>query len=283
MTSFTSLISADELAENIDHCIVVDCRHELSDPQSGRKAYQQAHIPGAHFMHLDDDLSSPKTGLNGRHPLPDPADMAARLSAIGVGPDTQLVVYDAAGGMVASRLWWMARWLGHDKVAVLDGGIDAWSRAGFPLNAEPPRQAPPVDASWASPGKRAVVDIKGLQKNIETKEFLVIDARGSERFRGETEPMDSRAGHIPGAVNRPFTLNLRDNGLFKPPAVLRQEFTALLDGRSPEQTAHSCGSGVSACHNLVAMAAAGLDGARLYPGSWSEWSSHEELPAASGE
>lgn len=283
MTPFTALISAGELAEHIDHCLVVDCRHELARPEAGRDSYQQAHLPGAFFMHLDDDLSSPKTGSNGRHPLPDPARLAASLAAIGLQPGRQLVAYDAAGGMVASRLWWMARWLGHNEVAVLDGGIDAWTRAGFPLTAEMPTPPAAADTSWARPGQQPVVDRHAMRENIDKQELLVIDARGADRFRGETEPMDAKAGHIPGAVNRPFTQNLRDNGQFKPPAVLRQEFSALLGDRSAAQTAHSCGSGVSACHNLLAMASAGLDGAALYPGSWSEWSSHDELPVATGD
>ncbi len=283
MPTFTSLISAGELAEHIDQCLVVDCRHELARPEAGRDSYQQAHIPGAFFMHLDEDLSSAQTGSNGRHPLPDPATLAASLAAIGLRPGRQLIAYDAAGGMVASRLWWMARWLGHDAVAVLDGGIDAWTRAGFPLTAELPTPPAPAETSWVKTGQQPVVDRQAMLENIDRQALLVIDARGADRFRGETEPMDAKAGHIPGAVNRPFTQNLRDNGLFKPPAGLRQEFAALIGDRSATQIAHSCGSGVSACHNLLAMASAGLDGAALYPGSWSEWSSHDELPVATGD
>jgi len=283
---FNTLISADELAEIIDHCVVVDCRHELTDPQAGRSAYEDGHIPGAYFLHLDNDLSAPLTGKNGRHPLPDPKSFAATLAALGVSPETQLIAYDGAGGMVASRLWWMARWLGHQAVAVLDGGIGSWQKAGFPLSKEPVQWA--VDsataAAQASPGaSQATVDAERLLKNIQEQSLLVIDARANPRFTGETEPMDARAGHIPGAINRPFTENLREDGRFKPAPVIRADFLRILNGVSPSSVVHSCGSGVSACHNLLAMAYAELDGSALYPGSWSEWSADPDKPVATGQ
>ncbi|MGH1357541.1 MAG: sulfurtransferase [Burkholderiaceae bacterium] len=282
MTNYRTLISAEQLAEQIDHCLVIDCRHNLAAPQAGREAYAVGHIPNAFFLHLDDDLSSPQSGDNGRHPLPAPAKLASKLSSLGLKPGVQLVAYDDAGGMVASRLWWMARWLGHETVAVLDGGIKAWTAAGFPVNADT-RDPTPAASDWATPGQCPTTDANAILANIDSAGALVIDARAGERFRGETEPLDKRAGHIPGAVNRPFADNLREDGRFKPAAVLRSEFLAITKGFAPDQLIHSCGSGVSACHNLLAMAYAELDGSQLYPGSWSEWSSRENLPVATGE
>lgn len=282
MTDSEALISAEQLAENIDHCLVVDCRHNLAAPEAGRQAYTESHIPGAFFLHLDDDLSSPVTGRNGRHPLPDPDKLAARLSQLGLQPNRKLVAYDDAGGMVASRLWWMARWLGHENTAVLDGGINAWSAAGLPMTDEVPEPRP-APQDWARAGQRPTLDAQALLANIDSGDYLVIDARAGERYRGDTEPLDKKAGHIPKAINRPFSENLRQDGRFKPAEVLRAEFEQLIQGRPPTQLVHSCGSGVSACHNLLAMAYAGLDGSALYPGSWSEWSSRDELPVATGD
>ncbi|MFK7965787.1 MAG: sulfurtransferase [Burkholderiaceae bacterium] len=278
---FQTLIAADELAEIIDHCIVVDCRHELTDPAAGRSAYSEGHIPGAHFLHLDEDLAAPLTGSNGRHPLPNQHDFAAKMASIGLTPNTQLIAYDAAGGMVASRLWWMARWIGHSAVAVLDGGIGGWQKAGFPLSRETPRPTP-TPAAQVTSQNQATVTATQLLDNIQARSWLVVDARAKARFTGETEPMDARAGHIPGAINRPFADNLREDGRFKPAPVIEAEFLALLDGQAPEKVVHSCGSGVSACHNLLAMAYAGLDGGQLYPGSWSEWSSDPDRPVETG-
>ncbi len=278
---FHTLIGADELAEIIDHCIVVDCRHELTNPKAGRTAYEEGHIPGAYFLHLDEDLAAPLSGSNGRHPLPEPQDFAAKMASIGLTPETQLIAYDAAGGMVASRLWWMARWIGHSAVAVLDGGIGGWQKAGFPLSQEAPRTTP-APAAQAVSQQQATVTAPQLLDNIQARRWLVVDARANARFTGETEPMDARAGHIPGAINRPFADNLREDGRFKPAPVIEAEFLALLDGQAPERIVHSCGSGVSACHNLLAMAYAGLDGGQLYPGSWSEWSSDPDRPIETG-
>jgi len=281
--TFNTIISVDEFAEIIDHCIVVDCRHELTDPDAGQNAYNEGHIPGAFFLHLDKDLAAPLTGSNGRHPLPNPQLFAATLDSIGFTPNKQLVAYDAAGGMVASRFWWMARWLGHQSVAVLDGGIGSWQKSGFPLSKEAVlRSAAPALATRPET-HRATVTAEDLLQNIDTASMLVVDARANPRYIGDTEPMDARAGHIPGAINRPFADNLREDGRFKPAPVIKSDFLELLGGQAPQSVVHSCGSGVSACHNLLAMAYAGLDGGLLYPGSWSEWSSNPNRPVATGQ
>ena len=277
---WTTLISADELAGAIDHCTVIDTRHDLLDPAVGPAAYEAGHIPGASFLHQDHDLAGAKTGRNGRHPLPEREALAAKLRAAGLARGRQLVAYDAQGGMFAVRLWWLARWLGHAQVAVLDGGIEAWTRAGFPLSAEAPAKRQGDFAIGES--LVAEVDAGTVLANVAQRGRMVVDARAPERYRGEVEPLDPVAGHIPGAVNRPFQQNLRPDGRFKPAQVLRQEFDALLGGRPPESLIHHCGSGVTACHNLLAMELAGLPGGALYPGSWSEWCADPSRPVALG-
>ena len=280
MTNWTTLVSAEELAAAIDHCVVIDCRHDLIDPTIGPAAYAAGHIPGAFFMSQDTDLAGPKNGRNGRHPLPDRETLAAKLRAAGLDKGRQLVGYDASGGVYASRLWWLARWLGHREVAVLDGGIDAWRKAGFPVTSEVPAPRPGGFTVGAPLAAAASVD--EVLANVTTKAKLVIDARGPERYRGETEPIDPVAGHIPGAVNRPFGENLRADGRFKPGPALRAEYTAFLGGVDPSNVIHQCGSGVSACHNLLSMAHAGLDTGALYAGSWSEWVADPGRPVATG-
>lgn len=277
---WTTLVSADELAGAIDRCVVVDTRHELSNPATGPTAYAASHIPGAYFLHQDTDLSGPKTGLNGRHPLPDREALAARFRATGLDDDRQLVAYDGQGGMYAARVWWLARWLGHRAVAVLDGGFDAWTKAGFPVTTEVP--APRNGKFTIRPMLTQQVDAGQLLANIGEGRRLIIDVRGPERFRGEVEPLDPVAGHIPGAANRPFAQNLRPDGRFKPAEVLRQDFLALIGDRSPADVVHQCGSGVSACQSLLAMEHAGLTGSTLYPGSWSEWCADPQRPVARG-
>ena len=278
--AFTTLISADELAAIIDRCVVVDCRHDLMDPQAGIDGYNAAHIPNALFLSQDHDLAGNKTGKNGRHPLPDRDALAARLRAIGLSTGQQLVVYDAQGGMYGGRLWWLARWLGHAPVAVLDGGIGAWQRANFPVTTQITKLAP-GNFSAAAP-LLGSVSAQQLIDDLSVHRYQVIDARAGERYRGEVEPMDRVAGHIPGALNRPFAMNLRADGLFKPAPVLRAEFETLLAGRPADKVVQQCGSGVTACHNLLAMEHAGLGTSLLYPGSWSEWSSDEARPVATG-
>ena len=276
---WTTLIAADELATAIDRCLVVDCRHDLLDPAAGRRAYDAGRIPGAVFAAMDTDLSAPKTGLNGRHPMPSRERVRARLESFGLTDDLQLVTYDGGNGM-AGRLWWMARWIGHDAVAVLDGGIDAWRRAGFPVNVDPPR-ARTGRLTLREP-LVALVDAAETGRAASDASRLVVDARPAERYRGEVEPMDPVAGHIPGAVSRPWTQNVREDGRLKPAPVLRAELEAMLAGRAPSAVVNSCGSGVSACMNLLAMAHAGLPGAALYGGSWSEWVADPSRPVKTG-
>jgi thiosulfate/3-mercaptopyruvate sulfurtransferase len=278
--TWTTLIGADELAERIDRCLVVDVRHDLADPAAGASQYAQGHVPGAVFVCLDTQLALPKGPRTGRHPMPSREQVRALLAAIGLSDGRQLVVYDASNGM-AGRLWWMARWIGHDAVAVLDGGIAAWTRAGYPLAAGPGTARAAGTLTLRAP-LATLVDAEQTGRAAADAARLVVDARPAERYRGEVEPIDPVAGHVPGAINRPWAANLREDGRFKPAPVLRQEFDALLAGRAPEAVVHSCGSGVSACMNLLAMAHAGLPGAALYAGSWSEWITDPSRPVRTG-
>lgn len=279
--SFSTLVSGDDLALHIaaPDWRVFDCRHDLADTELGRKAYARGHLPGAHFLHLDDDLSGPRTGRNGRHPLPDPAQLVSILSACGVGNQTQVVAYDDSGGMFAARLWWMMRWLGHHRVAVLDGGFQAWLASAKRLENGTPKHPPAVYPLALQSGK---VDADYVLQHLDSPEMLLVDARSPDRFRGENETLDPIGGHIPGALNRFFRDNLGADGCFKPGPQLRREFEALLGGRDPACVIHQCGSGVTACHNLLAMELAGLHGSRLYAGSWSEWCSDGARPIARG-
>lgn len=275
------LIDAATLAEHLDDpawCIV-DVRHQLADVAYGEAAYVAGHIPGAVFLHCDRDLSGPMNGHNGRHPLPDPQRLAARLAALGIGSATQVVVYDDSQGMIAGRLWWLLRWLGHERVAVLDGGLQAWLAAGGQL-ATAIRK--PVAGTFVPALRDLAVDADYVSAFLQTSRMHLIDARSPDRFRGENETIDPVGGRIPGAVNRFFRDNLQADGRFKPAAELRAEWLAVLAGRMPEQVVHQCGSGVSACHNILAMEIAGLHGSRLYGGSWSEWCADPQRPVAVG-
>ena len=277
--TWTTLVDAATLAAHLDDPAwrVVDVRHQLADTAYGERVYAESHLPGAAFLHCDRDLSGPLTGSNGRHPLPAPERLAARLGEIGIGPQTQVVVYDDAQGMIAGRLWWLLRWLGHDAVAVLDGGLQAWQAANGALTAELPRRRP---ASFVAKLGDTLVDADHVQAFLQTSRMHLIDARSPDRYRGENETIDPVGGHIPGAVNRFFRDNLQADGRFKPAAALRAEWLAVLAGALPEQVVHQCGSGVSACHNLLAMEIAGLPGSRLYAGSWSEWCADCRRPVA---
>jgi thiosulfate/3-mercaptopyruvate sulfurtransferase len=280
--AFRALVSTDELAAHLDDAqwAVCDCRHDLADPGAGRSAYTEAHIPGARFLHLDTDLSGIRTGRNGRHPLPRPDVLAARLGDLGIGHGKQVAAYDAQGGMYAARLWWLLRWLGHEAVAVLDGGLLKWIAEGRPMTAAVPR--PEAEEFERSRGV-VPVDATFVLTHLDGPGMRLIDARAPDRFAGRNETLDPIAGHIPGALNRFFKLNLDERGCFKPPLVLKDEFVALLGEASPQEVVHQCGSGVTACHNLLAMEHAGLGGSRLYPGSWSEWCADRERPIASGD
>jgi len=283
-TAFTTLISASELAALLasdPKPVVVDTSFDLGDTDAGEKRFRASHLPGSHYLHLDRDLSATKTGRNGRHPLPGRIDFARTVAALGIGPDTQVIALDAQGSVYAARLWWMLRWLGHGPVAVLDGGLQAWQRAGGLLTDQP--SAAPVPTPTPYPERAPLVpavDAAGVAARPPRR--AVLDARSGERFRGEVEPIDTVAGHIPGALNRFHRENLADGGVFKAPDRLREEFAALLGDRAPGEVIHSCGSGVTACHNLLAMEHAGLAGSLLYPGSWSEWSSDPARPIARG-
>lgn len=279
-TPYTTLISASELA-GLNDPFIVDCSHDLAQPDEGRQAYAQAHIPGAIFLHLDDDLSAPKTGRNGRHPLPDPDAFAAMLGRLGLHQHQQVVAYDRSGGSFAVRLWWMLRWLGHDAVAVLDGGWPAWTRAGGASENTPPHARMPAHFERRASLVGAVSADRVLD-SLQHAKLLVVDARAPERYAGEVEPIDPVGGHIPGARNRFFQTNLQADGTFKSREQLREEYTALLEDWDPRDVIHHCGSGVTGCHNVLAMMHAGMDGSLLYPGSWSEWCAEPSRPVATG-
>ena len=279
---FRTLVSVDDLRSHLfdqDWC-VIDCRHNLMDFAEGWRLYQEGHIPGAAFAHIEDDLAGPKTGRNGRHPLPDREALVSHFREWGIGNDTQIVGYDAQGGQYAVRLWWLARWLGHERVAVLDGGWPAWLAATQWSSTELPEREPGTFAP--GPSLVRVVDASGALAAGADANQLLVDARTGERFRGEQEPIDPVAGHIPGAVNRFWQDNLTPGGTFKPAAQLRAEYERLLGGHAPQAVTHNCGSGVTACHNVLAMEHAGLAGSALYAGSWSEWVADPARPVATG-
>jgi thiosulfate/3-mercaptopyruvate sulfurtransferase len=258
--------------------VVVDCRFTLSDTSVGRRNYETSHIPGARYAHLDDDLSSPKTATTGRHPLPDPAKLAATFGAWGIGPGKQVVCYDDSFGAMASRLWWLLRWMGHDAVALLDGGLPRWQREGHPLAKDLPAIHPATFVARLR--NDMVVDAAHVANAVKDAAWLVIDARAEERFNGEVEPLDPVAGHVPGAVNVPFDDNLHVSGRFESPEHLRELYHGQMQQVKPEHVIQMCGSGVTACHNILAMEHAGLSGAKLYAGSWSEWIRDPSRPVA---
>jgi thiosulfate/3-mercaptopyruvate sulfurtransferase len=275
----TLLVSVEELAAHPEWR-VFDCRHDLKNTEYGRQAYARGHIPGALFLHLDEDLSGATTGGNGRHPLPAIDDFARRMSECGVDASAQVVAYDNEGGIFAARLWWLLRWLGHERVAVLDGGLAGWKRSKRALEEQVPAAAP---RQFVPRVQDLTVDVGRVLADLGSERMLILDARSAERFRGENETLDPVGGHIPGALNRFYFDNLDDDGcFFKPAPELRAEFAALLGGRPATQVVQQCGSGVTACHNLLAMELAGLSGSKLYPGSWSEWCADPARPVARG-
>ena len=283
---FRTLINAAELqalqAAQAD-LLLIDVGFDLSDTTAGERAFAAGHLPGASYLHLEQQLSGAKTDaqgrFKGRHPLPDRDAFAQQLSDLGLQADSQVVVYDAQGSMYAARLWWMLNWVGHETVAVLDGGRQAWTEAGGALTQQPAARR---SASAFQARESRVASLSAEELLAQIGRVRLIDARAAERFRGEVEPLDAKAGHIPGASNRFFKDNLQADGSFKPAATLHAEFSGLLAPFTPEQVVHQCGSGVTACHNLLAMTHAGLTGSLLYPGSWSEWSSDPDRPIAQG-
>jgi len=269
------------LADPARKVLVADCSFELTDEAAGRRAYDAGHVPGAVYVHLEDTLSAAKTGRNGRHPLPERAAFARAMAALGADDDTLIVACDNAGGMYAARLWWMLRWAGHAAVAVLDGGVAAWKTMGLPLETGASATRSP-GAFTLRDSLVATVDYDDMKANVERQTWLVVDARAPDRFRGENETLDPVGGHIPGARNRLFRENLSADGRFKSPSALRAEFGDLFGRRPATAVVSQCGSGVTACHNLLAMEVAGLNGAALYPGSWSEWCAQPGAPIATG-
>jgi thiosulfate/3-mercaptopyruvate sulfurtransferase len=288
------LITANDLAKRMNggHAVrLIDASFDLTNPDAGEQSWRAGTLPGADYLHLDRDLSTTKTGLNGRHPLPNRETFAVTLARRGLQPEDAVVVFDRQGGMYAARLWWMLRWIGHAQVQVLDGGLPAWTAQGGSLS--------PGDATQnaeVSPGEIEVqaqrllrsplvssVDRPTLRSRLGAPDLTLVDARSPDRFRGENETLDPVGGHIPGARNRFFKDNLQADGTFKTPDALRQEWSAVLDqtvnGVPPVM---QCGSGVTACHNILALAVAGLGTATLYPGSWSEWCAHADSPIATG-
>ncbi|UGQ47109.1 sulfurtransferase [Massilia endophytica] len=280
----TTLIDAATLSQHLNDegWIILDCRHDLMNPAYGRDAFAAGHIAGAQFANIDHDLSGPKQGADGvfkgRHPLPDRAGFIDTLRRWGINDGTQVIAYDAHGGMYAARLWWLLRWVGHEAVAVLDGGLAAWEAQGLPLTAET-RARPAGNIGDKAPLTQTVT-VEDVVANLSSGKRTVVDARANDRFRGENETIDPVGGHIPGAKNRFFKDNLQADGRFKPAAQLKEEFAPLF--ASPAQAIMQCGSGVTACHNLLALEIAGLSGAALYPGSWSEWCASPTRPVATG-
>ncbi|HEY1043257.1 MAG TPA: sulfurtransferase [Telluria sp.] len=281
---YTTLITAEDLARHLDDpdWVVVDCRFDLANPMAGREGYLIGHIKGAVYADLERQLSGDKHAVDGtfrgRHPLPGREFLAEVMRELGISENTQVVAYDAHGGMYAARLWWLLRWIGHANVAVLDGGMAAWQARGLPMDSNVPQPQP--GNLQQKPALVRTATAAEVLENIASRECTVIDARAPDRFRGENETIDPVGGHIPGAKNRFFKDNLHADGRFKDAAALKADFAPLVE--DPKQAIMQCGSGVTACHNLLAMEVAGLHGAALYPGSWSEWSADPSRPVATG-
>jgi thiosulfate/3-mercaptopyruvate sulfurtransferase len=278
---YTVLISADDLHANLGNpgWVIVDCRFVLADPSAGERDYREGHIPGAVYAQMDRDLSGPIVpGKTGRHPLPSISAIGEKLGAWGIDASTQVVVYDASGGAMAGRLWWLLRWLGHDRVAVLDGGWTAWIAAGHPVSTVAERPSP--KRFLPRPHPEMAVDAEAVEAARSDPRWRVIDARAADRFRGKNETIDPVAGHIPGAVSAPYADNLGPDGRFRTPGELRARYAAVIGDTPAERVVCYCGSGITSVHNVLAIAHAGLGLARLYPGSWSEWITDPERPIA---
>ncbi len=276
---YSTIVAPGTLREHLEDAAwsIVDCRDSLTDPEAGRAAYRESHLPGAHFASLGSDLSGRRNGTNGRHPMPDPNEFARFLRSLGVRESTQLVAYDGGADFLAARFWFLCRWIGHGAIAVLDGGFAAWTALGYPVTAALP---PPSPEGSIEPHPHAdmLVDANHVLRHLESEKMQLIDARGDDRFAGENETLDPVAGHIPGARNRPYKENYAEDGRLKTSEQLRAEFAAA--GITPGSAVHQCGSGISATVNLLAMEHAGLSGSRLYPGSWSEWITDPKRPLA---
>ena len=279
---YTTLIDAASLARLRPGpgLVVLDCRFDLADPGAGRRAWLAGHLPGAAYADLNEDLSSPPGPATGRHPLPEPRRLAARLGELGVDNDTQVIAYDQSNGAFAARLWWLLRWLGHERSAVLDGGFHAWRAQGGAV--ESGEVAVPRRHFTAAGPALATADSAAVGAALARGDRLLVDARAVERYAGEVEPIDPVAGHVPGAINAAFSGNLDADGRFLPAAALRRRWEAILAAAPPARVIAMCGSGVTACHNLLALEVAGLPGAALYPGSWSEWIRDTSRPVATG-
>jgi thiosulfate/3-mercaptopyruvate sulfurtransferase len=276
----TTLVSVETLAAHLEDSswLIVDCRFDLAKPSAGENAFNAGHVPGAVYAHLDRDLAAPVTSTTGRHPLPDPRDFAATLGRWGVTPGTQVIAYDADNGMYAARLWWLLRWVGHEAVAVLDGGFKAWTSAGRPTSSAAAQRTPSTFV--AHPNRAMWVDASETAAAAVNPAWRVLDARAPERYQGLVEPLDTVAGHVPGALNHPFATDLTSDGRFAGAEELRRRFDASQAGVADERTIAMCGSGVTACHLLLAMEVAGKRGAKLYSGSWSEWIRDPSRPIA---
>ncbi len=268
---YTSLIGAEELSQHLQkNWVIVDCRFSLFDKEKGRKDFAKAHIPGAVYAHLDQDLSGPIIPVKtGRHPLPTPETFVKLLSSWGINADKQVIVYDNRSGAIASRLWWMLRWLGHDKVAVLDGGWKEWQDGEYPISDQP--STPTPETFIPNVQTQMAVDANRVNEIRQQDEFRLFDSRAAKRYQGLEEPIDPIAGHIPGALSLPFMDNVGEDGRLLPKEALQKRFKSQTNGISPNNTVFYCGSGVTACHNILAFYHAGLGNAVLYPGSWSEW------------
>ncbi len=274
---YSNIISTADTAQNLNNpdWLIFDCRFELSDPAAGEHAYFREHLPGAQYAHLENDLSGPTTGKNGRHPLPDSEIFIKQLGLWGIDSTKQIIAYDDGSAIYAARFWWMLRWMGHISVAVLDGGFKKWMKEKRPITAELP-QVPPAQFSGKVQSEHSK-DLQWLKAHLKDPGVKVLDARSRDRFEGIGETLDPVGGHIPGAVNRFFRHNFDEEGCFKSPQELQEEFHQFLGELGPNQLVHTCGSGVSACNNLLAMEIAGLTGSVLYPGSWSEWCANVEV------